>query len=187
MKNFIVIAEQDRGKSFFVKSLLKKFHLRKNYINDINLEYGEFKNEVKKLMSREDFISFVPCNTQPKSNVNVVFEEATTFFSNSGNSPLDIMTHIYRRFHTGNLNIFVFHNLSKVPTDILNSIDFLILFRTKDDPQRVFKKFVEYPKIVSAFNSVRKKTEGTRFNRELKTYDCENSKKFFHYNEVIKM
>lgn len=188
MKNIIVCASQDRGKSYFIKNeILKKFHNRKNYINDVNLEYTEFRNEVRKLLSREEFLEIVP--KHKGSNVNVIFEEATTFFSASGSSPLDVMEHIYRRFHTGNINVFVFHNLTKVPVDILNSIDFLVLFKTKDDPAKVYKKFEEFPKIISAFNEVRQKTEGTDngFNRTTKQYRDEKCKQFFHFRKVISL
>ncbi|MFN7676747.1 hypothetical protein [Flavobacterium sp.] len=190
MKNFIVCASQDRGKSFFIKNeILKKFHHRKNYINDVNLEYREFKNEVKRLMSREEFLQFVPTSTAPPSKCNVIFEEATTFFSASGSSPLDIMAHIYRRHHTQNINVFVFHNLSKVPVDILNSIDFLVLFKTKDDPNKIYKKFSEFPKVIEAFNDVREKTEATDngFNRITKQYRDIHCKNFFHYKKIISL
>ena len=186
MKNFLVIADQDRGKSFFIKeNILKKFHSRKNYIYDINLEYTQFKNEIQGLPSKENFLDIVPNTTKPPSACNVIFEEATAFFSRAGVTESKLMQHIYRRFHTKNINVFVFHGLNFVPVDILPSIDFIILFKTSDDVSEVEKRFKRYPKIISAFLEVREKTKNTFFNRELKTYPDQRSKEFFHFYKVV--
>jgi hypothetical protein len=185
MKNFIIVAEQDRGKTYFVKELLKKFHNRKNFIFDINKEYGIFKNELRTVTDKDDFLNAVPCNDN--SNINAVFEEASAFFSKSGTTSKDTIKHICRRFHTRNINIFVFHALDQIPTYILYYIDFIILFRTKDDPKIIEKRFSANQKIVKAFYKVRELTDGTSFNRFTKTYPNEKSKKFFHYNEVIQL
>ena len=184
MKNFIVVAEQDRGKTFFVKTqVLKNFTKRKNYIYDINLEYKEFKNEIKFISGRDEFLSAVPCGTN--ANVNVIFEEASAFFSTSGSTSKGTIKHICRRFHTRNINVFVFHALDQVPTDILYYIDYIILFKTKDSRDKIEHKFKSFPKIIEAFIDVQKKTENTFFDRYKKNYANEHSKNFFHYKRVI--
>lgn len=188
MKNFVVIKAQDRGGSHFIKKeLLPKFQNRDNYIYDINNEYTMFKNKVKdyfdELPDIQEFLEFVPHTTG--SYCNVVFEEATGFFSRSGAGSSLALKHITRRFHTQNLNIFIFHSLMKIPTDIYDYMDYLVLFRTDDDPYEVHKAFKSYPKIISSFDRIRALTEGTEFNREKKTYKDERSKEFFHYKEII--
>lgn len=184
MKNFIVVAEQDRGKSFFIKNeILKKFHHRKNYIFDINNEYGEFKNEAKNFYTKDMFLNNTP--SLVNSNLNVIFEEASAFFSKSGSTSKDTISHICRRYHTRNINVFVFHAIDQIPKDILYYIDFFVLFRTKDNLDTVQKLFRDYPKVIEAFERIRQKTENTQFDRYKKTYPNEYSKKFFHYHEII--
>lgn len=179
MRNIIVIADQDRGKSFLIKNeILPKFSARKNYIFDINKEYGKFKNEAANVFSKDEFLNFVP--SERGSNANVVFEEASAFFSKTGSTSKGTIEHICRRFHSGNLNIFVFHALDQVPTDILYYIDFIVLFRTLDDVTKIQKTFAGRKKILSAFMKVRQRTENTRFDRVKKTYPDEYSRLHFH-------
>lgn len=184
MKNFIVIKAQDRGGSYFIKNeLLPKFNARKNYIFDVNQEYKKFKNEAGHIWEKEEFLKTVPCETNSK--VNVIFEEASAFFSKNGGTSKDTIKHICRRYHSKNINVFVFHALDQVPTDILYYIDFIVLFRTQDNPLKIQKTFAGWPKIIKAFEKVQRLTEGTQFDRERKTYPNEHSKKFFHHKEII--
>lgn len=186
MKNIIVIKSQDRGGSYFIKNtLLPPLQKRYNFIYDINLEYN-FKNKVndfyKELPSMDEFLSIIP--DEKNSFVNVVFEEATGFFSRSGATSGNLLKHITRRFHTQNVNIFIFHDLLKIPDDIITYIDFMVLFRVSSDPIKVYKKFESYPKIIEAFNDVQKKTENTFFDRENNFYPDERSRNFFHYKRI---
>lgn len=183
MKNFIICAEQDRGKTFFAKDLLKKFCNRKNYIFDINNEYREFKNEAANFADKDTFLEKTP--SVSNSCLNVVFEEASAFFSKSGSTSKNTIAHICRRFHTKNINLFIFHALDQIPTDILYYIDFIVIFRTKDNLAKVEKKFSDFPQIIQAFKDVQEKTNGTEFNRFKKTYKDERSKKNFHYKKII--
>lgn len=186
MKNFLVIKEQDRGGSFFIKNrILKKFCKgRRNYIYDPNYEYAEFKNHADEIYELEEFLDFVPCETN--SFCNVVFEESTSLFSKSGRSPKKLKKHTIRRFHTKNINVFVFHSLDEVPLEFLINIDFIVLFRTGDDIENMEKKFKrKFPKIFYAWLEIQKVTEGTKFNRKLKTYPDEYSKNHFHDCKII--
>jgi hypothetical protein len=182
-----VVANQDRGKSFFVKNELKKFQGegRRNFIFDINGEYLMFKNEIKKFPTRDEFLKLVPCNTHPPSKCNVIFEEATAFFSRAGVTPSDLNIHIFRRHHSKNLNIFVFHSLLMIPKDILFAIDFFVIFNTSDSIESVEKHFASRPSIIEAFKDVKQKTANTFFNRDKKTYSDEHSRKFFHYKRIV--
>ena len=189
MKNIIVIKSQDRGGSHLIKhTLLPPLQKRENYIYDINDEYTMFKNSVYEhtdsLPDMDEFLDMIPC--EKDSYVNAVFEEATGFFSRNGGTSKKLLQHITRRYHTKNVNIFIFHDVLKIPDDIMTYIDFMILFRVASDPIKVYKKFESYPKIIEAFNDVQAKTENTFFNREKKVYRDERSKQFFHYHRVIK-
>ncbi len=188
MKNIAIVASQDRGKSFLIKNeLLPNFqNNRDNYIFDINNEY-EFKNQLwvkfKELPEINEFLEAVPHHTD--SYCNVVFEEATGFFSKSGSLNKIALQHVTRRFHTKNLNIFVFHSLLGIPEQIRMHMDFIHLFRTDDNIDDVDKEFKKYPKVVEVFKDVKDKTENTYFNRHTKTYPDEYSKNWFHYKRII--
>lgn len=190
MKNFIIVKSQDRGGSYYIKNtLLPRISVngRQNYIYDINLEYLNFENKLNDLFDElpdiTEFINCVPMSTN--SFCNVVFEEATGFFSVSGSSQKILMRHITRKFHTKNFNIFIFHSLLSVPVDILRHIDFIVLFRVGDDEEEVYKKFKAYPNLLSAFKDVQEKTKDTFFNRETGKYKDERSKQFFHYKRIV--
>ncbi len=113
MKNVIVIKSQDRGGSYFIKNtLLPPLQNRFNFIYDINNEYL-FPNKINdyfdELPDMEDFLRIIPCHTN--SYCNIVFEEATGFFSTSGSCGKILLRHITRRFHTKNVNVFIFHDI----------------------------------------------------------------------------
>lgn len=186
MKNVIVIKSQDRGGSYFIKNtLLPQVQNRYNYIYDINNEYN-FPNKVfeyyDELPDMDEFLKIIPMHTD--SYVNVIYEEATGFFSRSGSVSGNILKHITRRFHTKNLNVFVFHDLLKIPDDILTYIDYIVLFRVASDPIKVKKKFESYPKVIEAFLDVQEKTANTFFDRSNNFYPDERSRKYFHYKRI---
>ncbi len=185
MKNFLVIKEQDRGGSFFIKNrILRKFCKgRRNFIFDPNCEYTEFKNYAEDCYDLEDFLDLVP--TENNSYCNVIFEEADTLFSKSGRTPKKTKKHTVRRYHTKNINVFIFHSLDEVPLEFFLNMDFVVLFRTGDNIEYMQKIKRKYPKIYRAWVAVQKSTEGTKFNRKAKTYPDEYSKNHFHDKKII--
>lgn len=199
MKNILIVGSPDRGKSFLTKQILTKFQKAKdgtqrlNYIYDINNEHRKFPNEVDKYFKGGvgiheflDFVTAKDANGVTKiQKSNLVFEEATVFFSNSGNLNTKIIDLLSRRFHTQNLNILLFHSLRKVPLDILDFTDFFFMFKTEDMLNNVEKKFSDHPKVVQYFKEIQAKTAGTEFNREKKLYKDQRSKDFFHYHKCI--
>jgi len=193
MKNILIVGSPDRGKSFLLKSILKDFSARHNFMYDINREHTEFPNQIKnhfkgfpsipqflELMTKEN-----EDGTAYVSSSNIVFEEASAFFHPSGGLDLKTRNILSRRFHTQNLNIFLFHSMGMIPQNILVFADFTFLFRTEDNPDDVEKGFKKHRKYIEAYHDVRAKTENTFFNREKKTYRDEHSKKWFHYNRCI--
>ncbi len=178
-KNVVFVGSPDRGKSFACKNFLKKISYRENYIYDINNEY-EFKNEFSPFTNMEDFLETI----EDVEDSNIVFEEASAFFSSQGSTNKNVINQLCRRFHTRNFNILVFHSLRKIPIDILDYIDIMYIFRTEDLPQNVYKRFGSVPRIIKMYEDVYNKTDRTEFNREKKTYKDDNSKKYFHYHRI---
>lgn len=194
MKNILIVGSPDRGKSHLLKSILKDFQGRPNYIYDINKEHTEFPNSLNKhfrgFPSIPEFVDFITLKDEETGddiihNANVVFEEASAFFHPSGGLDLKTRNILSRRFHSKNLNIFLFHSLGMIPQNILVFADYTFLFRTEDNPDDVYKGFKRHPKFINAYLDVKEKTEGTKFNREEKIYPNEHSKQFFHYKRCI--
>lgn len=186
--NIAVVAMQSRGKSNFIKlDFLPKFQggKRENWIFDFNNEY-DFENKLwdkfDELPEMQDFLHAVPCETD--SFCNVIFEEATGFFSKAGTQNKKVFQHVTRIHHTKNINVFVFHSLVDIPEQVRKYMDFIHLWRTDDDPLDVEKEFKSFPKIIEMFYDIREKTENTFFNRRKKTYPDEHSKKWFHYKRI---
>ena len=199
MKNILIVGEPGRGKSHMAKTILKKFAKDKegeriNCIFDINGEYKEFKNELNKHFKGgvgiNQFLDFVTAKDEQTGktkvvHANILFEEATFFFSNSGNMNLRTIDLMCRTFHTKNLNIFNFHLLRKVPADVYGFADFTFIFRTKDRLNDIEDRFDDYPEVIEAWKDVMKKTDNTFMDRATKKYKDERSKQFYHYHKCI--
>lgn len=164
MKSFCIIADTGRGKSTYVKKLLRFFVSKglKPFIYDVNNEYGEFQ-ETKELPKVSDFKN----EATKKTNSVIVFEEATIFFSSNAKDE-DLRYMLVRKRHTKNVIIFVFHSLRSVPVEILDLINFIILFKTSDRETLVKSKFREDTEILELFEQVK---QGEKNN--------------FHYHKVL--
>ena len=182
--NILIFGAQGRGKSNFVKNLLKKYSGRENWIFDPNQEY-KMRNMAKDISTRQEFLLMTP--HAPKSRVNVVYEEASGFFSKNGGIPQNLVKHICRQFHTQNLNVFNYHGLTQFNTANLIYVHYIIIFRTQDDPDDVHRMFKSHKNILAAYDDVMKKTEGTFFDRRNKIYKDAYSKKFYHYHQIVQI
>ena len=185
-KNFVVVALRGAGKTTWIKALLNKWRGRKDYILDYYYEYLKYKNYFTDKADKELFLDCIDTEASHKqASCNILFEEATFYLRNIGITDGRIIRQLTGAHHTCNINIFVFHSLLAVPSDIMRLIDFWVIFQTDaQEKNKVLKHFEGYPKIIEKYLDVQKKTHGTSFNRDKKTYPDERSKKFFHYHRV---
>ncbi len=139
------------------------------YAFDPKGEYRKYgiKNKAANLLTREEFLAGVP--TKYPSNVNVIFEDATGFFG-KGALPKTLVQHINSTFHSKNMNIFMYHGITSFSGENLIYMDYLILFRTKDKPTKVYEQFSDYDNIIEAYEKVMRSTNGTNFDRLNKVY-----------------
>ncbi len=132
MKAIAVIGGTGQGKSTFIKEVLLSNMAGRKLIYDVNNEY----KTGKALPSIVDFLK----TAKTAIKTCIVFEEATIFFSNRGfnDELLDILV---RKRHTQNVIILVFHSLRAAPKYVLDMVDTIVLFKTKDLQNEVMIKF----------------------------------------------
>jgi hypothetical protein len=138
-----------KGKTTLVKELIAKSGMPE-FIFDIHKEYqmnGSFYGSFK---------DFAEKASKLKNHV-IVFEEASIFFKRSRgiNEYVDAM--LVNKRHMGDkgcMLIFNFHSLRKVPLDILDLINFIVILKTNDVPKNVMQRFGDYAGIFEAFEKV---------------------------------
>ena len=186
-KVFVLIARKGAGKSNFIeKRILKPWGFRANYIYNINHEYNDYVNAFTEENTKENFLRVVQREaSHPGAYCNIIFEEADTYLRKSGEQDGRIMNQIVRTYHTKNIVVFVFHSILSIPKEIRSNIDFWVIFQTQDDDEEVKKFYKGRRDVLDRYFDVRKKTEGTYFDRDKKIYADERSKKFWHYYRVI--
>lgn len=150
MNTYLVIGAPGTGKSPFVRKLIGDD--KRCYIFDVANEYGtrvkyagqtpmRLSNNPKDLRSRMDKLdvkNFIAgCET--KKDTICVFEEATGFFQ--GKMGLETTRLIVNRYHTGNNYVFIFHSINSVPPRIYEMANYVVLFKTTDQVDTVYRKF----------------------------------------------
>jgi Cdc6-like AAA superfamily ATPase len=167
-KCIVIVGATGTGKTTKVCELLNEIRAankdRPNVIFDVNNEekYKQFRNHWDKNF---DFKKFVD-NATKRKDTNIVFEEATIFFSHAGNTE-NIKTLLVQKRHTRNILIFNFHSLRQVPLFILDFCDFLIIGKTIDNFGNIEKKFSQFPSIFLAFCEVMEITKQDKYFKRI--------------------
>lgn len=158
MKKFrciLVVGTTGTGKSHFVKNTIVKNYKGPKYIYDINNEY---KDGV--IMDFSKFLQAV----KPVRRSLIIFEEATIFLSNKGDSK-ELREILVAKRHRDNTVVLVFHSLRAIPTYIFDLSDLLVLFRTTDNWNLISRKLDAFVDVLDAFVEIKEK--GRKFARKL--------------------
>jgi ABC-type sugar transport system ATPase subunit len=114
----------------------------RQYVFDINNEYlypedsGEVKPQMRNIDG--DVKKFLDtCKNLKKTNI--IFEDATGFFR--GKQSAQLIRLIVAKMHSGNNFILLFHSVNRVPPELMELANLLVLFRTVDNLETVEKKF----------------------------------------------
>jgi GTPase SAR1 family protein len=160
MVTIVVIGMTGEGKSEFVKNYIKN---RNCLVMDLQNEYGpqtKYPGQVPINLSDNpnhpraryiggDFDEYQRIVLN-KRNTICVFEEATIFLEGrTGKTMRRILTN---KIFTKNVYILLFHSISAVPPRILQLTNYVVLYRTNDEPYQVERK---YPSLLSSFNAIR--------------------------------
>lgn len=180
MRNIALVAEMGRGKSTEAFNIVESFLHKDLYVNDIQGQYKKYpNNKIKGRCTTDQFIQIV----QNVKNSVIVFEEATAFFSNKGREEA-VIELLISNYHSKNVIIFVFHSLRTVPVEIMDHIQFLILWHTNDRVTLIKNKFKDDEHLLKIFSDVEEKTRGTDKNRDTGEFADERSKEFYHYKRI---
>lgn len=156
MSMYIVIGAPGEGKTPFCKKMIGGADTgekeRRCFIFDINNEYGtrtkypgqtafNISTNTRDLRCRyvgDSVDNFVKL-AMGKRDTIVIFEEATAFFE--GRTKGDTRRLIINRYHTGNVYLFLFHSINSVPPRLMEIANYVVLFKTNDELDNVYRKF----------------------------------------------
>ena len=149
MNCIVIIGMTGQGKSEVVKKYIKgKNCLVFDVQNEYNLSTDNSLSRSKDIdLDEKGFVEKV----KGKKNTVCVFEEATGFYE--GRLDRDMRRIILSKRHTGNVLMFCFHSISSVPPRLMQLTDFVILFKTVDEPYQVESKF---PSLYSHYLKVKR-------------------------------
>lgn len=162
----IVIGGAQQGKTPFIKNYAKDNNL---LVFDVQNEYGEkakYKDIRPENLSTDntkprsriidlDVNKFIDACTT-KVNTICVFEEATMFFQGVTNDRMRKL--IFSKAHTRNVYVLVFHSINSVPPRIMESSDYVVLFKTADEAHTVERK---YPRLLKAYIKLQGAKQGS--------------------------
>ena len=138
MVSILLIGMTGEGKSTFVRDYIKS---RNVCLFDVQNEYTDLSTDEKSPRYRDcscDVDHFVEMCSVRQNSV-CVFEEATGFFS--GKVAIEVNRLMISKRHSRNCYIFVFHSIGDVPPGIIRKMDYVVLYRTSDEPGHVRAKY----------------------------------------------
>lgn len=83
-------------------------------------------------------------------NTNIIYEEATAFFQFRANG--EMMKRLISKRHGNNNYIFIFHSIKRVPKDLFELTNYIVLFKTNDLITDVERK---RPELIAPFKALK--------------------------------
>jgi hypothetical protein len=170
---YIVIGAPGEGKTPFCKKMIGGADTgtapRRCLIFDINNEYGprtkyrgqtpfNISHNTRDIRSRyigDDITAFLNI-ARTKADTVIVMEEATAFFE--GKTSQLTRRLIINRYHTRNVYLFLFHSINAVPPRIMEIANYVVLFKTNDERDTVYRK---YSRLGAAFEELQSRRSGS--------------------------
>lgn len=164
----LIIGGTSSGKSPKVKELIKGDQC---LVYDYQNEYGETNKYGEKntdplpvgidmprcriFCSPDEFLEVI----KRRKNTIIVWEEATGFFS--GKIGQKLTQAVLSKAHTGNNFVFIFHAVQRVPKQIVEFTNNVILFKTGDQLEDIQKKI---PKLLPHAIDLRRNSKQGKFH-----------------------
>jgi len=160
----LIVGHTGQGKTTWLNNFIKG---KRQYVFDVNNEYGSLPNDsrVSPAMRNTDMnVKRFLDISKGLRNYNIVFEDATGFFR--GKQSADLIKQIVGKRHTGNNFLILFHSINRVPPELMEMSNYVILFKTNDNFEIVEKKF-KNKRITDTFLQLQKMKQYSYF--EIKT------------------
>lgn len=165
MYMYLVVGAPGMGKSPFAQEMIKD---RRCLVFDVNNEYGSrtkyggqtpinLGTNIRDFRSRYigwDVKQFTE-EALRKQNTVIIMEEATAFFR--GRQTALTSRLIIGRKHSGNILVFLFHSINRVPPELMEMAEWLILFKTNDELHTVYNK---YPRVAPHYAELQDRPAG---------------------------
>lgn len=136
----------------------------RQYIFDVNNEYllpddyGQHKPQMRHTeMNIKKFISVA----SSLKNTNVVIEDATGFLR--GRQSEDFARMLTAKMFTQNNYIIIFHSINRIPPELMEMANYLVLFKTNDNIDIIDTKFKD-ERINAAFIELK---DAPRFSKKI--------------------
>lgn len=152
----ICVGKRKTGKTTFSKKMLDL--KPKNYpcvVYDVNNEYKDYYSE-----PFIDFLPFMDKIVNLKYHY-ILIEEATIFFNPRARVE-EMINLLVRARHTQNIIQLNFHSWASVPSNIKDLVDYIHIFKTNDNEEKVRQK-VDRNYIVNTWIEVQKSTNPFEF------------------------
>lgn len=126
--NIVVVGRQGAGKTPWIKKLMKGL----KYPNNVVFDYrGEYDSNITVFRNFKAMLHYLPT----LKGSFIVIEEATAFINSFKSMQLtDLMIGIQ---HNRNVCVWVFHALDDVPPYVLRLSQYIYLFPTNDDGEKL--------------------------------------------------
>lgn len=156
---WIYVAGRYRGKTTLMIKDTKNVPNDRLYYNEFHGDSWNTARRLKrKFMSHDDFLEFV----STLRDCVVVFEDASAIFKLMlSKKAIEVLA---RCRNEGVTILMAFHSFRKIPNDILDMIDGLVIFGTEDKEHHVIAK-TDNPKVLEAFHIIRKSGNFHEFRR----------------------
>lgn len=173
MNLYIVCGAPGMGKSPFIRSLIgtqnrclvfdiaNEYGTRVKYPGQVPVNLSNNTNDLRSRYSGDNLEQFIKLCSNKRSTI-CVFEEATGFFQ--GMTSKQTTRLIINRYHTGNTYCFIFHSINSIPPRIMEIANFVILFKTNDEAETVYRK---YSRLAAQFDHLQTEPNGSKLNIQL--------------------
>lgn len=154
---YLVVGMTGQGKSHFTKKMITG---KNCFVFDVQNEYNDLSGDWRQARARDtslDEKAFV-AKCKQKLNSVLVFEEATGFFE--GKLDKDVRRVVLSKRHTQNVPVFCFHSISAIPPRLMQLANYVVLFKTGDEPYQVYDKF---PSLYPYYVKVREELQHQEF------------------------
>jgi len=156
LKNKIIPNPENRDKNLYLISQQST----RQYIFDVNAEYILPPDD--RLLPRMrhidgDILTFID-KCKKLSGYNIVIEDATGFLRGKQNNNFARL--LTSKIHKKNNYIVLFHSLNRIPPELMEMANFLVLFKTVDNFELIDRKF-KNQKINLAFKDLQRLPDKT--------------------------